>query len=243
MRNTTNRFTLVELLVVVSIIALLVSLLLPSLRQARNSAKITVCHSRLRQVGTYGGMYTSDFDFPPYFSVKRTDNMSGVWDFIHYRRDATYWPDSRFPGMNGLMELYITSSREVMKCVNVAYPTDVRPYSWAGWMHRPWNRWRPNHGNTLFWEPHPEQPSEYFVLGCRSDYPQPLANWCRDPASGHPGGGVQKGVVTLWLDGHTQWLPARDCEIAGLYGARPVGPALPWGSDGYMVPAGWTVDW
>ena len=46
----TNAFTLVELLVTVSIIALLVSILLPALAKARGQARGAVCQSNLRQL-------------------------------------------------------------------------------------------------------------------------------------------------------------------------------------------------
>lgn len=53
-------FTLVELLVVISIIAVLLSVLMPALSKARNNAKRVMCSSNLHQWGVVIGLYASD---------------------------------------------------------------------------------------------------------------------------------------------------------------------------------------
>jgi prepilin-type N-terminal cleavage/methylation domain-containing protein/prepilin-type processing-associated H-X9-DG protein len=72
-------FSLIELLVVISIVGLLAAMLVPALKQARESARAAACASNLRQMGLATQMYLDDYG--RYFTYFTTQGPNRLWYF------------------------------------------------------------------------------------------------------------------------------------------------------------------
>jgi prepilin-type N-terminal cleavage/methylation domain-containing protein/prepilin-type processing-associated H-X9-DG protein len=78
-------FTLIEVLVVIAVIALLISILLPALRSARETAKMMLCLSNQKQLSLAFTLYASEYK----------DGLVGSYTDLDARSDSwTDWPRS-----------------------------------------------------------------------------------------------------------------------------------------------------
>ncbi len=90
MKKTTRAFTLIELLVVIAIIALLVALLLPSLRRAMDLVHRVTCTSNSRLIATACLTYAEDND--GYGPLENSDEYPIFPNYLH-----PYWGGEAHP--------------------------------------------------------------------------------------------------------------------------------------------------
>lgn len=131
-----NGFTLVELLVVISIIALLLAILIPSLSRARHIAKRTVCAARIKDAATAILAYAigANDDKLPLGAMGKGDNipayMKGLgWSQLDYIPGKSYRP----------VASYLKDTRTLM-CTNLRASTrNNREYTGDGPFVPSWN--------------------------------------------------------------------------------------------------------
>lgn len=132
-------FTLVELLVVIGIIGVLVAILVPALKTAREAANRTKCASNLRQVGLAMRMYINDnrgwTAFAPNYGLwelprgtpLKADDPYAYWG-IAYMPYISRLDPSAFRSSSGSLatENALANSRSLFRCPSNRY-MDIDP--------------------------------------------------------------------------------------------------------------------
>ncbi len=109
-RNRTPAFTLVELLVVISILTLLLAVLLPGLADARQQARRTVCGSNIRQIAGANNQYV--FDSSGVYVPGAAAFLQNLQRW-HGRRDDI---QSAFEPSRGPLRRYLGTDRGIRAC-------------------------------------------------------------------------------------------------------------------------------
>ncbi len=95
MQARAYRFTLIELLVVIAIVAILASLLLPSLSKAKELSKRMACAGNVRQLAQTDFIYASDYQyFTPFDSGSSSSSYDRDWHvnlLAYIKPGYSYW--------------------------------------------------------------------------------------------------------------------------------------------------------
>ena len=229
-------YSLVEILVVISIIAALLGLLIPSLKRATDAAKLSHCASNLRQMGQAFSAYANDFEesLPPGQVMHDTNtSVYAIW--------GKTWPvirsADRFRGHGVLYYRDLIDDPSLFYCPSWTHPNAQFASASANNTDNGW----PEDGDLDASGTTTVESSYHY----RSTFGSPRfrpAKSTRDPAFSaimadafaDPMRGVNfhhfDGYNVLYLDGHVQLFPDKTQKVREFNG----GSAYDSGAAGYQ---------
>ena len=92
LKSSKNAFTLVELLVVITVISILAGLLLPALKRAHHASKAINCMNNQKQIGLSLSSYADDSEgWIPYMVYKWQTSPTGRWDYFTTKKKIGFF--------------------------------------------------------------------------------------------------------------------------------------------------------
>ncbi len=150
MKKQIHQFTILELLIVISVITILCALLLPALNSVRKKAESIQCVSNLKQSGTYMMMYCNAFDdwIPPPTAHRDNGLYTGgnfddfdslmTWArrlimFVEGKEKTELWGNLR------AYETYSCPSYPRVNCTTTEFVGYAATYGLSNWLGGAWN--------------------------------------------------------------------------------------------------------
>jgi len=128
-RHSRRAFTLVELLVVIGIIALLIAILMPTLRKSWIAAQNAQCLSNLRQIGQATTMYRQDTGRIPWFFFLRNGNSPVAQNATG---STVWWTAFGYGGKTTHPVITAGYMDDTTKPLNKYLYKDIYPEHWTG---------------------------------------------------------------------------------------------------------------
>lgn len=184
-------FTLIELLVSISIISLLISILLPSLRRAREQTRKTQCLARLRFLALAHVSYVNENGRFPDLNNEEDD---GAWQYNYLIYDGRDF-DSNFGPL-------IYKERYLQKATSLHCPVQMDDYHGEAIPQNPWPVVPLLDTRASYARRYHLSGKSFSQLRRTPAFLADLIHLPKVVKSAH-----KNGVNAAYVDGHAQWVP------------------------------------